>query len=108
MKRNFFGLIAVLAVAGAAVWYYSLDGQKSSQPPPQAALPEPPAVRHPIEPDKPTREPLPTRDESDGAMRDVLRGLFGKNFHKFFSCRTSSTAPSPPLTICLETMCPSA
>jgi len=84
MKRTCFGLIAVLAVAGAAVWYYSLDGQKSPQPPPQAALPEPPAVRHPIEPDKPTREPLPTLDESDGAMRDVLRGLFGKNFQNFF------------------------
>jgi hypothetical protein len=51
-KRTFFWVISLFAVVGAAVWYLSLNSQKSRQPPPQAAAPESPAVRYPIEADK--------------------------------------------------------
>jgi DUF3014 family protein len=84
-KRIFFGVISLFAVAGAAVWYLSLNSQKSREPPPQATAPESPAVRYPIEADKAPPEPLPALSESDSAMRDALATLFGKELEKFFN-----------------------
>lgn len=84
-KRTFFWVISLFAVVVAAVWYLSLNSQKSRQPPPQAAAPESPAVRYPIEADKAPAEPLPALSESDSAMRNALATLFGKELEKFFN-----------------------
>lgn len=85
MKRTYFWLIPVLAVVGASVWYVSLNGQKSQQLPPQAAPPASPAIRYPVELEKPVAEPLPALTESDGAIRDALATLFGKDLEKYFN-----------------------
>ena len=46
-------------------------------PPPAAALPEEPAVKHPLPPSE-TQEPLPPLNESDQPMQNALEGLIGK------------------------------
>jgi len=83
MKRTFFWLIPVVAVVGASVLYFSLNSEKPQ--PPQVPAPAPPAIRYPIEADGPPAEPLPALTESDGAMRDALAALFGKDLRKFFN-----------------------
>ena len=51
--------------------------------PAKPALPEEPAVKHPLpEPEK--QEPLPPLDESDEAMQNVLAGVIGKEFVQQF------------------------
>ena len=77
-----------------AVYFWPRD----EEPPPQVAqAPEPapatePAIRYPIEAVQPMDEPpvadgkplLPKLDDSDGAMRDLLAALFGKEPERFF------------------------
>jgi hypothetical protein len=84
MERAFVWLIPVFAVLGAGIWYFSPNGQKVSEPPPQAASPQPPPIRYPIETPARTEEPLPPLSESDGPVRDAFRALIGKNLEKFF------------------------
>ena len=85
MKRTFFWLIPVVAVVGASVLYLSLNSEKPEPQAPQVPAPAPPAIRYPIEPDGPPAEPLPVLTESDGAIRDALAALFGKDLEKFFN-----------------------
>jgi hypothetical protein len=85
MKRAFFWLIPLVAVVGVSVFYFSLKSEKPEPQTPQAAAPAPPAIRYPIEADGPPAEPLPALTESDGAMRDTLAALFGKDLEKFFN-----------------------
>src|SRR5918994_106946 len=85
MKRTFFWLVAVLAVVGASVVYFSLNSENSQQQAPQLPIPASPEIRYPIEADEPAAEPLPTLTESDGAMRHALAVLFGKDLQNFFN-----------------------
>jgi Protein of unknown function (DUF3014) len=86
MKTTFFWLIPLVAAAlGASVFYFSLNREKAERQPPQVAAPAPPAIRYPIEADGPPAEPLPSLTESDGAMRDALAALFGKDLERFFN-----------------------
>jgi hypothetical protein len=83
MTRTYFWLILALAVVGAGAWHFSLNRQKSQEPPPQTAPRDPP-IRYPIETEKPTEKPLPALSQSDSPIRDALRPLFGKDLEKFF------------------------
>jgi hypothetical protein len=85
MTRRFFWLILVAVVVVASVLYFSLNSEKPQPQAPQATAPAPPAIRYPIEADRPAAEPLPGLTESDGAMRDALAALFGKDLKKFFN-----------------------
>ncbi|MBI2364338.1 MAG: DUF3014 domain-containing protein [Deltaproteobacteria bacterium] len=85
MKRTLLWTIPVLAVVGASVLYFSLNSEKLQPQAPQVPAPAPPAIRYPIEADGPPPEPLPALTESDGAIRDALAALFGKDLEKFFN-----------------------
>lgn len=83
MKRVYFWLIPVVALAGALVLYFSVTVET-----PQSQVshaPAPPAVHYPIDSDEPPAEPLPALTASDDAMRDALAALFGKNLERFFN-----------------------
>jgi hypothetical protein len=84
MKRTLLWLIPVIAVVGASFLYLSLNSEKPEPQAPQVPAPAPPAIRYPIEADGPPAEPLPALTESDGAIRDALAALFGKDLEKFF------------------------
>jgi hypothetical protein len=90
MRNPIWWLILVVALGGAAVLYFWLTSE-NREPQVQQAPPVPPAepaVRHPIEPVRPTDEaakPLPTLAESDGAMRDALAELLGQKLEEFFN-----------------------
>ena len=84
MKRTLLWLIPVIAVVGASFLYLSLNSEKPEPQAPQVPAPAPPAIRYPIEAERPPAEPLPALTESDGAIRDALAALFGKDLEKFF------------------------
>jgi hypothetical protein len=89
-KNNLSWMIALVAVIGAAIWYFAVNNRKLEQPqqlgqePSPRTAASPPAIRYPIEPDKPTKDSLPSLRESDSAMRDALAGLFGNKLQQFF------------------------
>ncbi|MBI4522920.1 MAG: DUF3014 domain-containing protein [Deltaproteobacteria bacterium] len=85
MKRAFSWLIPVVAVVGASVLYFSPNSEQPQPQAPQVPAPAPPAIRYPIEADGPPAEPLPAPAESDGAIRNALATLFGKDLRKFFN-----------------------
>jgi hypothetical protein len=88
MNENFKWIAAAVAVVGLSiggVLYLSYYPRKPAVPveeppvaaPARPALPEEPAVKHPLpEPEK--QEPLPPLAESDQPMQSALEGLFGK------------------------------
>jgi hypothetical protein len=90
-------LILVIVVGGAALLFFRLERDQPEPPleePP--AVPEGPAIRHPVEPPKspgdpagPPVKPLPPLAESDPAMRDALSGLFGSNLERIFNLKDS-------------------
>jgi len=96
MKKTLWLLIVVVVLAivaaGLYLWF------EAEPPEPQVAqplaLPEEPAIRHPIEavgtgsePSAETAEPLPPLAESDGAMREALTGLFGRKLEELFNLK---------------------
>jgi hypothetical protein len=86
MKQTFFWLLPALALAGAVVWYFSLkNSQRFQSPSLETPAPPPPAIRYPVRPSEQPAEPLPTLSESDGAVRDALAALFGKDLEKIFN-----------------------
>ena len=85
MKNAFFWSMPGLAMIGALYWYFSPSSQKYPDRQPQVAAPEPPPIRYPIDTPEATQELLPILTESDGPVRDALRGLMGKDFEKFFN-----------------------
>jgi hypothetical protein len=85
MKRTFFWFIPVVAVVGAFILYFSLNGEKPPPQAPQVPALAPPAIRYPIEADEPPAEPLPALTESDGAIRDALAALFGRDLDEIFN-----------------------
>jgi hypothetical protein len=84
MKKAIWWLVLIVVLGGAAVVYFRTAGEK---PKPQAqqprAAPPEPAIRHPVEPDAPPAERLPALAESDAAIRDALRELFGQRLEFF-------------------------
>jgi hypothetical protein len=85
MKQNFFWSIPVLALVAAGVWYFSPNSQRFQQPSLEAPAPAPPAIRYPVTRDGRPAESLPMLSESDGAIRDAMAALFGKDLGKFFN-----------------------
>jgi hypothetical protein len=85
MKRMLLWSIPVIAVLGVSVLYFSPNAEKPQpKEAPQVPAPAPPAIRYPIEADGSPAKPLPGLTESDGAIRDALAALFGKDLEKFF------------------------
>jgi len=87
MNENFKWGAAAVAVVGlsiGAVIYISWKDEKeppkppavAAVVPPEPAVPEEPAVKHPI-PTPPAPEPLPPLADSDQPMQKVLEGLIG-------------------------------
>ena len=86
-------ILVLILFAGAAALYFWTDEEK---PKPHIAAPldapaEPP-IRHPIdeasladEPLAPAAKPLPSLNESDGPMQDILAQLFGRKPEKLFN-----------------------
>ena len=86
-------ILVLILVAGAAALYFWRDGE---QPKPQVAAPldapAEPLIRYPIEeassadePLEATAKPLPSLDESDSLMQDILAQLFGGKREKLFN-----------------------
>jgi hypothetical protein len=88
MNENFkyiAGAVAVVGLSVGAIVYFSMRNERAEpaeQPvvaaPVTPALPEEPAVRHPL-PDADTEQALPSLDDSDGSMLGALEGLIGKS-----------------------------
>jgi hypothetical protein len=86
-------ILVLILMAGAAAFYFWTDGEK---PKPQIAAPlhapaEPP-IRHPIdetsladEPLAAAAKPLPSLDESDSLMQEILAQLFWGKPEKLFN-----------------------
>jgi hypothetical protein len=88
MKRMLLWSIPVIAVLGASALYFSPNSEKPlPKEAPQVPTPAPPAIRYPIEADGSPAKPLPGLTESDGAIRDALAALLGKDLEKFFNLR---------------------
>lgn len=86
MKKVFFWSVPVLAMVGALFLYFSPSGQKHPAPLLQAAPPSPsPSIRYPIDTPETNQEQLPILSESDGPVRDALRGLISKDLEKFLN-----------------------
>jgi Protein of unknown function (DUF3014) len=86
MKRMLLGSIPVIAVLGVFILYFSPNSEKPKpKEAPQVPAPAPPAIRYPIEADGSPAKPLPALTESDGAIRDELVALFGKDLQEFFN-----------------------
>jgi hypothetical protein len=84
MKRMLLGSIPVIAVLGVFILYFSPNSEKPKpKEAPQVPAPAPPAIRYLIEADGSPAKPLPALTESDGAIRDELVALFGKELQKF-------------------------
>jgi hypothetical protein len=87
MNENFkyiAGAVAVVGLSVGAIVYFSMRNQgaepaeKPVVAPAKPALPEEPAVRHPL-PDADTEQALPSLDDSDGSMLGAVEGLIGKS-----------------------------
>ena len=91
------GWLMLVAVIGGLVIFYYWPKQESPQPEiaQVPAPPAPPPIQHPIEavrealppsdaPPLATAEPLPELANSDGALRDGLAGLLGKELERYF------------------------
>jgi len=91
------GWLILVAVLGGFIVFLFWPEQEPRQPEvaQTPAVPAPPPIRHPIEAAReavrPTDEPplaiakpLPELADSDGAMRDVFAGLFGKDLERYF------------------------
>ena len=78
-------IVVVLAVMGAAVWYFWPEPPKLPPAPPvetpKVVPAEPQGPQHPIA-EAPQEVPLPTVKESDPAMRDALSALIGADAFK--------------------------
>jgi hypothetical protein len=86
-------ILVLILFAGAAALYFWTDEEK---PKPQVAAsldaPAEPPIRYPIdeasladEPDAAVAKPLPSLDESDSLMQDILAQLFGGKPEKLFN-----------------------
>ncbi len=91
------GWLMLVALLGGLILFYFWPKQEPPQPEvvQTPAPPAPPPIQHPIEavrealpptdaPPAVPGEPLPELAESDGAIRDVLAGLLGKDFGRYF------------------------
>jgi hypothetical protein len=85
MNENFKWAVAAVAVVGlsiGAIVYFSwkddaaLPAKPVAANPPQPAVPEEPAIKHPV-PAAEKPEPLPPLDESDQPVQNALAGLIG-------------------------------
>ncbi len=86
-------LVVVGGIVAASYYYWQRNLPQERQPAPTSKVesaPETqvaPRIRHPIEEMQPTQEvkPLPSLSESEEAMQDALRRLFGqKSLREFF------------------------
>jgi hypothetical protein len=86
MNENIKWTAAAVAVVGlsvGAIIYFSRNDQEAppekpvANLPPPAALPEEPAIKHPL-PEPERKEPLPPLNESDVPMQKALVDLLGK------------------------------
>lgn len=86
-------ILVLILIASAAALYFWRDGEK---PKPQVAAPldtpAEPVIRYPIEEASladealaPAAKTLPSLDESDGLMKDILAQLFGGKPEKLFN-----------------------
>jgi hypothetical protein len=88
-------LVVLLVLGGIAAGFYYWQTQPEPEPEPAAPpaeappAPEPaPAIRHPIRETEPPEKPLPTPENSDDAMLEVLTGFFGQQaVQEFFDVR---------------------
>ena len=86
MYENLKWIAAAVAVVGltvGAIVYFDQRSQRAAAPkkpvaalPAQPALPEEPAIKHPL-PAPETPEPLPPLDASDESLQNALTGLIG-------------------------------
>jgi hypothetical protein len=86
MNENFKWGAAAVAVVGLSVGAIVYLSWKDQEPPPkppvaaavppEPAVPEEPAVKHPL-PTPPAQEPLPSLADSDQSMRKALEGIIG-------------------------------
>jgi len=79
MKRVLLGLTLLILLGALAGWYFWPESQEISPEP--VAEPAPaaePAIRHPVESIDAPENPLPPLAESDGALRDALAALLGR------------------------------
>jgi hypothetical protein len=93
MYENLKWIAAAVAVVGLTVGgiiYLDQRSKRAAPPekpvaavPAQPALPEEPAIKHPL-PEPETQEPLPPLDESDQSMQNALTELVGKEFVERF------------------------
>jgi len=86
MNENFkyiAGAVAVVGLSIGAIIYISVrdpvppSGKPAAALTPQPAVPEEPAVKHPL-PESAAPEPLPPLNESDEPMKNALADLIGK------------------------------
>jgi hypothetical protein len=86
-------ILVLILIAGPVALYFWRDGEK---PKPQVAAPldapAEPLIRYPIdeanladEPLATAAKPLPSLDESDSLMQDILAQLFGRKTEKLFN-----------------------
>jgi DUF3014 family protein len=87
MKRIVLWLIPFIALIGVALLYFPLSPEKPQPEAPQVRPAAPPTIRYPVEVPEPAVEPLPALSDSDGAMRDALAALFGKDLEKLFNLK---------------------
>src|SRR5687768_17194894 len=93
MYENLKWIAAAVAVVGLTVGgiiYLDLRSKRTTPvekpvaaAPAQPALPEEPAVKHPL-PEPETAEPLPPLDASDEPMKSALTEVIGKQFVEQF------------------------
>lgn len=94
MKKTMW-LVVLLVLGGIAAGFYYWQMQPEPEPavpaPPVEAPPAPepePQIRHPIREMEPPEKPLPTPENSDGALLEVLTGFFGQQaVQEFFDVR---------------------
>ncbi|HWO40218.1 MAG TPA: DUF3014 domain-containing protein [Candidatus Eisenbacteria bacterium] len=77
--------IFLVGSAGVYFWLRGYPPEAESPAMPEPSSPEPPPIRHPIETEERTAEPLPELSQSDDALRDALAGLFGRDLDRYFN-----------------------
>jgi len=84
--KNAMWVVVVLVLGGIAAGYFYWQMQRETPVPPVAEAPPPPPppkpepqIRHPIQPPAtPGEKPLPSLEESDAALAQVLTDFFGE------------------------------